>query len=1234
MNKLSTKRPLLALVMLLFLAMLLPCIALPIHADGPPEAFDGTYYVSASGNDIAGDGSQDNPWATLARTADTVNADQGKNYLVVVMSDLTATACARYYDNSVTITSLEGSPFTVTRGVNFSALADVARGWYNPPMLEIESSDLSPDAPLLSLTLENIIFDDAYRHEGTIFGYAPTDFGASGTGTNFVQDSIITSYANCATIILGDGAELHSFGGMTAARAADGATLIMKAGSLVTDIGSTAATRQLSTTATDYRAVGETAVSISTGAHFYMYDGAKITNIANAHSVKLSGKYKCFIDGEIAGMKGNRGWDATDHSSSPTHEGRGFKCAVFFGGGATLDPDTGLPGSAIIGPNADIHHNAVKCGAIGISRSTSVSVQVFGKINDNIGQTGTNWQTVPIIGSMAISYGTNGGGIYIVAGGTVILEDGSEVCRNSVMNMAYGGGVNVQQSGSKLIMNGGLVKGNTASGMGPGIAVNKGGDCYFEMNGGIVDNGPDGVLLFNNRISIFGSVREDGDGNGRLILNAGIVSGVTINSLVAYGTNTANQYRNLYINEAVVIQTGYVAVAGTMQSAASTTNVPRRVSLLPANGFGGINIGNPNKALYPTINAALPKGWAMPSTADNVMAFWMKKAGTAEFSVPAPTSGIGGANYNTSLKYFIAVLETNAAGTAGSTTVKLYPTKIENGQIVVSVPLDTYANGALLALVQPSSAYGEIVFDAPASLAFVVGASTYTVPYAGEYDISLLLEELIADGHTPANTSISLLIHPDNRTVPDLSTFSISSDIFELAGAISWDSDSWELIVPIELAPGWDSPATNQITTFSFECTLESANFTDGDMLSLTGELEIAGGPTPPNYYLVNGNYALTKMVIPDGSLKIIKMLEGNNADHSEDFHFTVTFSDGNTYDGLTSGGTLTLKGGEDILVNGIPHGVTYSVVEDEANQNGYATTATGDSGTVISGTQSEAVFTNSRSSYVLTVIGSYAGSGNTGAGTYAAGVAVTVRAGIRPGFIFVGWTVNAGGVSLPSSATANFFMPANDVTVTANWLPATTGPTVVPTTPVITTSDKPTPPEVTTTATTPPVITTATNPTPTTATITPPPVITTAPEPSLPTSPTTITQTTPHTATTSSGAPTTATPPSTDDPMETWALLNLILSVLGALLALAGLVWALIRKNKEKKIRPLWLLMAAILGIAGVVVFIVTQDVSLNMAWVDVWTIVNALILVLGLISLILAFKREGDERQNARNN
>ncbi|MCL2150333.1 MAG: hypothetical protein FWH51_05380 [Dehalococcoidia bacterium] len=103
---------------------------------------------------------------------------------------------------------------------------------------------------------------------------------------------------------------------------------------------------------------------------------------------------------------------------------------------------------------------------------------------------------------------------------------------------------------------------------------------------------------------------------------------------------------------------------------------------------------------------------------------------------------------------------------------------------------------------------------------------------------------------------------------------------------------------------------------------------------------------------------------------------------------------------------------------------------------------------------------------------------------------------------------------------------------------------------------------------------------------------------------------------------------------METWALLNLILSVLGALLALAGLVWALIRKNKEKKIRPLWLLMAAILGIAGVVVFIVTQDVSLNMAWVDVWTIVNALILVLGLISLILAFKREGDERQNARNN
>ena len=60
-----------------------------------------------------------------------------------------------------------------------------------------------------------------------------------------------------------------------------------------------------------------------------------------------------------------------------------------------------------------------------------------------------------------------------------------------------------------------------------------------------------------------------------------------------------------------------------------------------------------------------------------------------------------------------------------------------------------------------------------------------------------------------------------------------------------------------------------------------------------------------------------------------------------------------------------------------------------------------------------------------------------TGAGTYYAGNTVYIYAGNAPsGYIFNGWTVNSGNVSLnsSSSATTYFTMPAGNVSVTAKW--------------------------------------------------------------------------------------------------------------------------------------------------------------------------------------------------------
>lgn len=71
---------------------------------------------------------------------------------------------------------------------------------------------------------------------------------------------------------------------------------------------------------------------------------------------------------------------------------------------------------------------------------------------------------------------------------------------------------------------------------------------------------------------------------------------------------------------------------------------------------------------------------------------------------------------------------------------------------------------------------------------------------------------------------------------------------------------------------------------------------------------------------------------------------------------------------------------------------------------------------------------------YAVTVNGSYAQ--NSGAGSYAAGSVVTVRAGSRSGYTFDGWTSGSNVVfDDPNAEETTFTMPDGSVTVTANWL-------------------------------------------------------------------------------------------------------------------------------------------------------------------------------------------------------
>lgn len=98
------------------------------------------------------------------------------------------------------------------------------------------------------------------------------------------------------------------------------------------------------------------------------------------------------------------------------------------------------------------------------------------------------------------------------------------------------------------------------------------------------------------------------------------------------------------------------------------------------------------------------------------------------------------------------------------------------------------------------------------------------------------------------------------------------------------------------------------------------------------------------------------------------------------------------------------------------------------------------------SGAQTENIHTSdSDVTYQVTI--QDGGTGATGAGTYGEGDTVNVSAGTKEGYVFTEWT--AVGVTLAddTQAETTFTMPANDVTLTANWAEAVAEVTVGDTT-------------------------------------------------------------------------------------------------------------------------------------------------------------------------------------------
>ncbi len=137
------------------------------------------------------------------------------------------------------------------------------------------------------------------------------------------------------------------------------------------------------------------------------------------------------------------------------------------------------------------------------------------------------------------------------------------------------------------------------------------------------------------------------------------------------------------------------------------------------------------------------------------------------------------------------------------------------------------------------------------------------------------------------------------------------------------------------------------------------------------------------------------KLSIPaPGDLEIKKSVDWGNASdetkqNQNSFEFTVNFNGNETLDGnfaydvyesgeesvdngtVVDGGTITLKAGQRAVIKGLPAGTTFTVTENEANQNGFTTTdtVTADpsndttdgiaNGTIVAGSQQSVSFQN-----------------------------------------------------------------------------------------------------------------------------------------------------------------------------------------------------------------------------------------------------------------------------------
>lgn len=866
------KRRILSSLMALVLCLtLLPAAA---YADGGTAV-----YVSSDGSDGNG-GTQTAPYATLVKAV--TEAEDGST--IYVMSNLTMTKCARYYDKDLTITSLDpNNPVTISRGTEFDPQSDHARSWYNPAMVEVQTTG----GEGAGLTLTNIIFDDDGKKEGTVFAQAVSDGSVGATSNDnlvYVQDAIIASNATVpTTITLGDGAVLRNFGGMSAVRVTDQAKLVMKSGSVIEDASSITRSKG------DAGSVGPAGAVWLQGSDFEMENGAEIKNV-NGRAVYADGG-SVSVGGTISNITGNanmwqgregtaihlRGENASAvlTSTAVIEEISGGGSAVYVTGvdnrfltekdstirkltqtigvncvsnknvqlnGEITEVSGAIPlrlqtADVVLGEDGIIHKNELTShGAAYVHNSSNLTI--YGKINDNYSSSGKN--------AAALFIAPNGGDSHAT------LELGGEICNNTNNGSKYGAAVELQQGSCSFTMNGGTISGN--SGPCGAVQVHK-GSAQFIMNGGKVTGN---TFTTGGEAGIYVEAKTP-----TVELNAGKAQSVTL----AANVSASPSKGHVYIADRFDLESGLV----TMTQNAKTVT--------PAEDSLNIKLGNASADSIADLTAAAAvNGWSAP-----LATFWAQRDGGAELTV-------GGLTLDSALPQIVYALvqETNADGKpASGAAVRVYSTEITTTDGIRLTLPNGYANGCAVALAQPTTDFGSVFITGPAEIAESYGAVTYEVPYTATYTMSNNLLSMLQ--HAPHGVPMTFVVELDSRLTAKKGADGKFLYDFDGAGILEVDESSITVspdghtitVVCNPVTTDWANAVkdkTSVIMTLKGTGVLTATGFDAGKYLNTTGHIEgaisVSGTPLP---VMIPANVCQTKM-----TAHYSVFYHGNEADSGE----------------------------------------------------------------------------------------------------------------------------------------------------------------------------------------------------------------------------------------------------------------------------------------------------------------------------------------------------------------